>query len=280
VAETNEVIGQWPHVAQNWLHIGAPLRPGAEDIGFFQSALDDWCAAHTNLRPHGLILGVTPELYNLAWPDHNLLLGSDRTSEMIDYVWPGKKENVLNADWRSIDLPAASIDMALCDGGLHLLNYPQGQRELAERMASVIRPGGRFAVRLFLPSEDRETPDEVLAALNAGQIRDLNCLKLRVGPALMPSPEAGVCLHDVWLKIRSQSNNGWEELANRLGWPLEKLSIIDSYYRSDARYHFVTLQQAIDVFTSVSSGSFVVDRIDYPKYEMGEQCPTLVLIRR
>jgi len=128
--------------------------------------------------------------------------------------------------------------------------------------------------------DEPETPEDVLAALNAGQIRDLNCLKLRLGPALMQSAESGVCLHDVWLKLREQTHSDWAELANRLGWPVEKLSVIDAYYGSTARYYFVTLQQAVDLFTSVPGGAFVVDRVDYPDYEMGDRCPTLVLIRR
>ena len=100
---------------------------------------------------------------------------------MISHIWPGPAAHVIQADWRELPLADASLDVVVCDGGLHLLDYPQGQSQLARTLARAIAPDGLFAVRLFVPPPQPETEAEVLAALLAGRIPDLNCLKLRLG---------------------------------------------------------------------------------------------------
>ncbi len=190
--------GQWPVVAGNWKQLGSPLRPVAEDVAFFERALREWCAAHPGAKPRALILGVTPELYRLPWPDPALVRAADRTPAMIAHIWPGPAAHVIQADWRELPLPDASLDVVVCDGGLHLLDYPQGQSQLARTLARLIAPGGLFVVRLFVPPPQPEGAPEVLGALLAGRIPDLNCLKLRLGMALQRSPATGVALHAVW----------------------------------------------------------------------------------
>jgi hypothetical protein len=239
----------------------------------------DWCAEHPRRAPRGLILGVTPELHGLAWPDPDLLLAADRTIELIEHVWPGDRDKVLRSDWREIDLPPGSIDVALCDGGLHLMPWPDGQRALAARLAETLAPGARLAFRLFLPPETPEAPEQVLADLDAGKIRDLNCLKLRLGAAMQGSAREGVCLGDVWLRVRAQAGSGWPALAGRLGWAADHLEVIDAYRGSSERYHFVTLPQVTALFCA-EGGAFDVERVSFPTYELGERCPTLVLKRR
>ena len=132
---------QWSQVARSWLQLGSPLRPTLEDVGFYQDAIAGWCANHPGRAPRGLILGVTPELYGLDWPDAGLLRAVDRTIELIEHVWPGKREQVLHCEWRHAGLPKASSDIVLCDGGLHLLDYPDGQQQLAARLAEWLTPG-------------------------------------------------------------------------------------------------------------------------------------------
>ena len=76
-------------VASNWKQLGSPLRPLAEDVDFFARALREWCAAHPGAKPRALILGVTPELYRLPWPDAALVRAADRTPAMIRSDHPG-----------------------------------------------------------------------------------------------------------------------------------------------------------------------------------------------
>lgn len=267
--------GQWPLVASNWKQLGSPLRPAAEDVGFFARALREWCTAHPGRNPRALILGVTPELYRLPWPDPALVRAADRTAAMIEHIWPGPAANVIQADWRELPLSDASVDVAVCDGGLHLLDYPQGQSRLARTLARLIAPGGLFVVRLFVPPAERESEAAVLDALLRGRIPDLNCLKLRLGMSLQRSPTTGVALNAVWQSLR-RSAGDWPALAARLGWVLEHLQVIDAYRDSPARYHFVTTAEASALF---AAHGFEVQWMASGSYAMAGQCPTVVLRR-
>src|SRR5688500_18216646 len=133
--------GQWPKVAAAWELVGSPLRPDAEDVALVKAASDDWGSA-TSRPPRVLILGVTPELYGLAWPTGSLVRAVDRTKQMLSEVWPGDPKDAVHADWLEMDWPDDSFDLVLCDGGWSLLDLP-GQHMLARRLAKIIAPDGR-----------------------------------------------------------------------------------------------------------------------------------------
>ncbi len=267
--------GQWPRVARDWWQLGSPLRPAAEDVALFGRALGEWRAAHPGAAPRALVLGVTPELYALPWPEPARVLAVDRTPEMIAHIWPGPASQVVRADWRELPLADASVDVALCDGGLHLLDHPEGQSRLARALARVVAPGGLFVVRLFVPPAAPESEAEVLEALFAGRIPDLNCLKLRLGMALQQTPAGGVALNAVWQALR-RAGGEWPALAQRLGWPLPRLAVIDAYRDSPARYHFVTAEEATALF---AAHGFARQWIAGGSYPMASQCPTLAFRR-
>jgi len=273
-----EPVGQWPEIARRWDQLGPPLRPVDADLVPIRSALTAWRASHPGVAPRVLILGVTPELYRLPWPDLTQVRAADRTPEMIAHVWPGRPEDVLRADWRDLPLEDGGIDMALCDGGLHLLDFPSGQACLLQELARAMAPDGLLIVRLFTPPAVTETVDEVLTALLSGGIRDLNHLKLRLGTALQDSPESGVALHTVWRTLHETAGD-WPQLAQRLGWEIEHLLAIDAYRGSPARYHFVSADSVIDLACNRTGGAFEPHDRHVPAYVMGDQCPTLVLRR-
>jgi SAM-dependent methyltransferase len=282
MSESVDQAGQWPSVARIWHQLGSPLRPVETDLDCCRAALADWLRDFDGRLPRALILGVTPELYHLPWPMGSLVMAVDRTHEMVRHVWPGDGSQVLLADWRQMEWPDASFDLVLCDGGLHLLDHPTGQRALADRLERIIAPGGRFVLRLFVPPAQPEAPQEVLKELLSGQIPNLNCLKLRLGMALQESPAEGVALQTVWRRLR-ETTGDWSELAATLGWPLEQLLAIDAYRDSPARYHFVSAAHAEDLMCngdgSDDGGPFHLQRTSVPSYPMGAQCPTLVFHR-
>ena len=265
-------------MAQLWKQIGPPLRPSEEDLGFVELAIREWREDNHGNPPRVLILGVTPELYRLPWPTGSEVKAVDRTPEMVLHVWPGEASDVLLADWRQMNLPDQSFDIVLCDGGLHLLDYPVGQATLCKTLARLMAPAGLFVIRLFVPPIDREYPREVLEDLMTGKIPDLNCLKLRLGMSLQESPAAGVALNAVWQLLSGTCDN-WSELANRLGWATEHLSAIDAYRDSQAHYHFVTADQVCTMMSQQTQGALKLQRFDKPGYRLGDRCPTLVFKR-
>lgn len=265
--------GPWAALAATWRLVGPPLRPVAEDLELVRAALDGW-DQEASRPPRVLILGVTPELFDLPWPAGSLVHAADRTEQMISLVWPGEQANAIQADWRDMPWLDASFDLVVCDGGWHLLDLA-GQQVLADVLARIIAPGGRFVVRLFVPSAQRQTPGQVIADLMSGRIRDLNALKLRLGPALMPSAKEGVALADIWQYLRDATGE-WNALAARLGWDPKQLGAIDAYRDSVASYHFVRLEEFEAMMRSTST-EFSIDAVGVPSYAMGDQCPTVVV---
>jgi SAM-dependent methyltransferase len=233
-------------MAQAWEQTGPPLRPSAGDIALYRRLAWEWIDLHG--APRILLLGVTPEIYNIPWPPGHDFLAVDRTPAMIDHVWPGARSQVLQAEWLELPLPRESRDLAFCDGGLHLLTYPRGQETLVARLHDALAPGGRCVFRLQVPPPVRESPDRVLADLFAGCIPDLNVLKLRLAMAMQESPSGGIAVREIWSKLRGLAAE-WEGLAARLGWELAHLQVIDAYRDSGARYHFVSRAEVEALFS-------------------------------
>lgn len=271
----DDTAGHWPEIARQWQRVGPPLRPTQEDIGLCWEAVQEW-VRHRG-TPRVLLLGVTPELYLLPWPKGTDFLAVDRTQAMIDSVWPGPREAVQCADWLALTLPDSSRDIALCDGGLHLLAYPQEQGQLVRVLRRILSDQGFCILRLYVPPPQRESPDAVLRDLLEGSIPSLNILKLRLGMALMESASEGVELGTVWRAIHAVAPD-LERLALRIGWPVKHMLAINTYRGSTARYHFVTIDEVSDLFCG-NPGGFEVHRLHVPSYELGERCPTIVLRR-
>ncbi|SMB27366.1 conserved protein of unknown function [Sterolibacterium denitrificans] len=274
MSDTSKSESQWPQAAYFFLRlIGPPLRPVSADIGIVETQIARW-HEKAGRPPRALILGVTPEYCKLAWPEGSVVRAIDRTQAMIDHVWPGPAEHVTQGDWLDLPVAGGSLDIVLCDGGLHLLPYPLGQGTLARRLAASLAPDGLCLFRLFAPSGSGpgETPENVLDALAAGAIPDLNVLKLRLGMALQASAEEGVKLDDVWQCLH-RAHPDRAILARRLGWSEEHLGAIDAYRDTAARYHFVTEAQAIATFAAAGLALRARHQPDYP---LGERCPTLV----
>jgi len=224
-----------------------------------------------------LLLGVTPEIYHLPWPTGTDFLAVDHTQAMIDTVWPGPEEEVRCTDWLALALPQGSRDLAFCDGGLHLLAYPYDQRRLVRLLRGILSDRGLCILRLYVPPPQGESPDSVLKDLVERRIPNVNILKLRLCMSLQENATEGVALESVWQVIHGAAPN-LDEVAVRIGWPAERMLAIEAYRGSTARYHFVSVDQVSELFCG-SPGGFEMHRLCVPAYELGDQCPTIVLWR-
>ncbi|MGA2227807.1 MAG: methyltransferase domain-containing protein [Syntrophobacteraceae bacterium] len=268
--------GQWPDIAAQWRRIGPPLRPTAQDINFCLDAVLEW-VRNRGAPPRVLLLGVTPELYHLPWPHGTDFLSVDRTPEMIDHVWPGPKDRVLCSDWSWMRLPDHSRDIVLCDGGLHLLAYPEEQQRVAHLLKRIVSDHGICIFRLYVPPPYRESLDSVVRDMMDGNISSLNILKLRLGMSLLNSTAEGVELDAVWRAIHAAVPE-LRKLASRLDWSLDHIMAINTYRGSRARYFFSTIEQICALFCA-GQGGFEIHNVLVPTYELGERCPTLILKR-
>jgi SAM-dependent methyltransferase len=265
--------GHWPNIARIWKQVGPPLRPSLQDIAFLNDAIGSW--VRDNGAPRALILGVTPELYHLPWPNGTDVIAVDHTQGMIDDIWPGPRNAVICADWTTMPLQRGSRDIVLCDGGVHLLTYPHEHRKFVQTLHRVIASDGLCIFRLFIPPKEREEPDKILQDLLEAKISNLNLLKLRLGMALHEDITQGVQLKRVWDAIHHVAPD-FNRLASLIGWPVEHLQAINTYRNCPTRYFFLSLDNVRHLFCE-NPGGFTFEAVHVPTYDLGERCPTVIL---
>jgi SAM-dependent methyltransferase len=273
-----EPVEHWRRVAKLWDQVGPPLRPCGEDIDFLTRRVHHWASAAA-WPPRALILGVTPEICRLSWPLGAEVHAIDHTPSMIDAIWPGPREAVTCGEWTDPPFGDASFDLVFCDGGLHLMRNPCEHDAFARSMRRILAPGGLFLLRLFAPADppQHEEVATVIDDLLNARIANLNLLKFRLWMAMHSTPSAGVPLREVW-NIVYDAAPDFDALADRIGWEREHLAAIDSYRDSPNSYHFLTVDDAVKLFSGEGCG-FVADETFRPSYPMGNQCPWLTFRR-
>lgn len=264
----------WEELARQWEQVGSPLRPCGQDVAFYRRNVEELAQIRGALD--ALILGVTPELYHLPWPAGSRVGAVDRSQVMIRAIWPGPSQAAQCASWTALPIEDQSCDIAMCDGGLQLLDWPIGHQLLAHELERVIRPGGRLVVRMFVPPDQKECPDEVLDELLSGQIPNLNILKIRMGMAMARGTPPTVRLRDVWDALNSAAPD-LPLLAHQINWPVEHLQTINTYRDTSTCYVFVGVEELCNIFCH--SGVFAPLRVECPAYLLGERCPTVALKR-
>jgi SAM-dependent methyltransferase len=269
----------WDAHAARWQLIGAPLRPAAPDVEYLRdsvSRLTTFADASTAARTV-LLLGVTPEIAEIAWQPAHRLVAVDKSEGMVNAVWPGDtptRRGVVG-DWLALDLPDAPFDLAVGDGVFSLLEFPHGYERLARALAEVVKPGGLLSLRLFCRPEPSEPVDRVFAALFGGAIGNFHVFKWRLAMALQGDATRGVRLDDIWSTFRAHAGNP-ADVAARVGWAAPIVGTIEGYRGVDERYSFSTEREVVG---SLAAG-FELLETWRPSYELGERCPHVTFRRR
>ena len=276
----------WSLHAQNWSLVAPPLKPGLEDIRFYEQyahSLDmpaeGMNGENASQGPRALLLGVTPEIALMDWPANTRLVAVDRSRMMIERVWPGEKVgkrfSAVQADWVNQPLASASCSIVCADGCFTQLSYPQGYAGVLQSLSRTLETGGLFIARFFVRPPGGESLNAIAADLASKRIGNFHILKFRLAMALQPSTEAGVQLASVW--------NAWKELVpdpdmlcKQMGWAPAVTATIDAYRDVEKFYTFPSLQEVRAV-----CGTFF-EEIDMrvPAYPFGECCPLLAMRKK
>jgi SAM-dependent methyltransferase len=205
------------------------------------------------------------------------LLAVDNTLAMIRRVWPNNdaRRSVVCGNWMQLPLRDACMDLALIDGGLPAITFPDAHRDLSKQLHRVLKPGGFFIARIFARPDDTETVDEVLAALHDGRIGNFRVVKWRLAMALQGDDASkGVRVDDVWHAYDRRFGRH-AELERLTGWPIDEIRTIDAYRGSPASYHFPSVGEMVDAFADALSPLGQMRGT----YELAERCPILILQR-
>ena len=269
-----------------WQWLGTPLRPSLQDIAVIQQEillpLQQEIKAHSTgdsqpqtwTNPQICLLGVTPELATLDWPENSFLTAVDSSEKMIESVWIGDRPQCRKAvlgDWRSLPFEDQSCHVIVGDGCLTLLDYPQGYQAIFEELRRVLHPQGYLSLRCFLRPEIPESVDQVLADLWAGDIDTFHSFKLRLAMALQQHLEVGVSMQEIW-KYWQRSIPNPNTLFETLNWPKALESTIAMYQNSTTHYTFPTLTE----LRQTISPWFQEVTCFFPTYPLGDRCPTLI----
>lgn len=266
----------WRRVAPVFAAIPAPLKPCDADLSILGDAVGGWTQQNRTV-PRVTVLGVTREYHDFPWPEGTDLIAVDRNQAMIDFIWPGPSKTVRLCDWREMCLPDGSSDIAVCDGGLSMLPFPGGIETVARQLTRVIVPGGIFVVRLYTPSDTRESTDHVIDDLEAGRIPNSSVLKVRLWMAVQENAESGMAVRAVWNTLHERVPDLYA-LARRIGWPEKEVATIEPYEVSNDHYYHPRIEDVVQTFHE-HPGGFELQSITTPSYPAGEHCPTLVFRR-
>lgn len=284
--------GPWAAHARSWSHFGSPLRPSPEDVRAALSEVLSWARERADTPspalpspsfaapgPRALLLGVTPELATMDWPQGTSLVAVDRSAAMIDSVFPKvglpERTRAIPGEWEALPVPDASADVVIGDGCLSLFEFPDGARRLAAEVRRTLAPGGRWVIRIFAAPEIREDLAAIAADLRRGAIGSFHALKWRAAMALQASAETGVVLGEVYTAIQSLRPI-LSGLPAKGGFAKEVVDTIEAYRGSKVKYAFPT---ALEIREALSDTLVLTRRID-KSYELGDRCPTLVLRAR
>jgi SAM-dependent methyltransferase len=168
-----------------------------------------------------------------------------------------------------------SIDLMAGDGCMTVLESLDEHRRFGAELARVLAPGGRLGLRLFVRPAAGESPERVLADLEAGRIGNFHVFKWRLAMALVDVSTATVAVSEIW---QAWKDSGLQAagLAAGLNWSRPEIETIEAYRDASARYTFPSLDQV----RSVLSVNFRELDCRTPGYELGERCPTLLLAPR
>lgn len=263
----------WTSFAQRWAKLQSPVRPHPDDVRQFEA-----CVADGGGPQRALLLGVTPELAAMQWPEGSSFVAVDRSIEVIRSIWPRDRIRVpaaaIAGRWQHLPLPDGAFDLAVGDGCFTALGTPNAQGEVYRELARVLRPGGRLIMRLFVAPAVREDAAAVFGDLRAGQIGAFDVFKWRL---LMATPAASghaVRVGDTFA-LWAAAGIDRDGLAQATGWPRAGIDIIDDYRDNDTLLDFAPLDAALDrlapFFKPVSRSTM--------GYELAERCPIVVLSR-
>lgn len=267
----------WSRNARQWQLVGQPLRPGPEDVRTYEAAVRDWSAVEAH-GPRVLLMGVTPEIAAMSWPAGTEVLAIDHSLPMILSVWPGAMAAVSGAacgDWARLPLTDGARDVAIGDGCLSAMRYPEQYEGTVRSVHRVLASGGRLILRFFCRPEAAETVSGVFDDLWARRIGNFHVFKWRFLMALHGTLTEGAALGRAW-EIWNREVPDPVRLAERLGWSIDTIGTINAYRDVTGCYTFPTLHEAKAVLAS----HFEVIGVHYSGYELGDRCPILVARRK
>ena len=223
------------------------------------------------------LLGITPEIAVAPWLETFNLFAVERSPAMIDAEWPGDTDcrQAICADWLRAPFADESFDLAIGDGCLTHVGFPNGVAGLLSSIYRCLRPDGYLMLRQFRRPNVVEAPDAVISELLSGAIGSIHAFKWRLLMAVQGgAPD--VAVDDAW-QVWQAAGIEAAALATERGWPLEQIETMEIYRGSSARYNFMRFEDALE---RIGAAGFDLVEGRTGSYELAERCPCVLFRKR
>src|SRR5262249_17829398 len=145
---------------------------------------------------------------------------------------------------------------------------------LLQQLRRVMKPGAVAAVRCFCAPDPPESTEDLLAALDRGEIRELNIFKWRLAMLIAAQdPDFRVPVAEILAQF-NRLFPGRKALLARTGWERAEFDFIDGYATQAHALRFMPEAPLLALCRAV----FPATQVLRPSgYALAERCPMLLL---
>jgi SAM-dependent methyltransferase len=267
----------WVAIAKAYSTFGSPFVPTAEDVEACERAIKGYMQPNQQ-RTEAVVLGVTPKIVSMNWPNNTFVTGVDSSRDVIAAIWPGDipmKRMAVCASWLNLPIADNTSDVVVGDGSLNVCRYPDEMAAILASVKRALKVGGLLVLRCYLRPDRQENLDELFYELKTAKPpMTVDCFKFRLYVAMQRSLREGISVRNAYQQLIAR-NLDRANMLTKLKWPLECVEPFELWRHSDAVYSFPTLMEIRDLFRH---SGFTEISISKPAYKLGNLCPTLVLV--
>jgi SAM-dependent methyltransferase len=216
-----------------------------------------------------LLLGLTRPLMDAS----NDLIAIDRSVEMIRNASGAVR--AVAADWTALPFAPGSFAGCIGDGSLISFEFPDRLRSVLNEVARCLKPGGRFACRVFLRPDPTPGLGELMRAARSGRLA-FQHFKFKFAMAMAAESGLSNIAVAALPELLATHLPDRDELAVQTGWDRREIDTIDVYRSSDATYCFPSRAELASVVPPVFSAPRFVPIASHP---FGMEWPVVVLDR-
>jgi SAM-dependent methyltransferase len=252
-----------------------PWTPRAEDGALLLEAMIPYVTGREAV-PVVALLGVTPALTQLSWPEGARVLAVDASPTMVRSHWrahPSAPSSVICARWQALPLPDDSLAAVAGDGSLNALPYAAYQDLLGE-VARVLAPGGVLILRCFVRPDTRVEVEDLTQDLARRAFPNSAPFRLRLCMSL--ADHDGALVLGTLLERFNALFPDRSKLASMAGWPIDEVDRFDMDRDSKIQLTFPSLSQ----LAAYAEPFFAIHDVRRGSYDLAALCPTITLVPR
>ena len=145
-------IVHWDNYAHTWQHVKPPLRPSQQDLEVMLTAIKQQQTIVSPKKSQAVLLGITPEIAEMQWPDNSELLAFERSAGMKQVNWPGDisgKRHAYTGNWLELTVNTNQADIVIGDGSFNCVAFADEFEKVTQEIDRVLNENGVLIMRFF-----------------------------------------------------------------------------------------------------------------------------------